>query len=84
MSQDELNARVAQVVARVARIDASAIALDKDLYREIGVKSAAALDLLLSLEEEFGISIPDQQFGDARTLASLADLVGGLAPGGAA
>jgi acyl carrier protein len=60
MSQDELNARVAQVVARVARIDASAIALDKDLYREIGVKSAAALDLLLSLEEEVGISIPDQ------------------------
>lgn len=79
MSQDDLSARVATIVARVARLpDAGAIQFDRDLYRDIGVKSASALDLLLSLEEEFGVSIPDQQFGDARTVTSLADLIRGL------
>lgn len=79
MSQDDLTVRVASIVARVARIpDAGAIPAEGDLYRDVGVKSASALDLLLSLEEEFGVSIPDQQFGDARTVTSLAALIRGL------
>lgn len=79
MTQEELSSRIAQVVARVAKVnDPAAIAGDKDLYRDIGVKSTAALDLLLSLEEEFEVTIPDQAFGDARTVRSLADLIGGL------
>jgi acyl carrier protein len=79
MTQEELSSRIARVVARVAKVkDAGAIASDKDLYRDIGVKSTAALDLLLSLEEEFNVTIPDQAFGDARTVSSLADLIGAL------
>lgn len=79
MTQDELSSRITLVVARVAKVeDPAAISSDKDLYRDIGVKSTAALDLLLSLEEEFDVSIPDQAFGDARTVSSLADLIGGL------
>jgi acyl carrier protein len=79
MTREEMSSRVMGVVARIAKIDdASAIPGDQDLYREIGVKSTAALDLLLSLEEEFGISIPDQEFGDARTVTSLVTLVEAL------
>ena len=79
MTQDELSNRIAVVVARVAKVkDPAVIASDKDLYRDIGVKSTAALDLLLSLEEEFNVTIPDQAFGDARTVSSLVDLIGGL------
>lgn len=79
MTSEEMSTRVVGVVARIAKIqDASAIPRDQDLYREIGVKSTAALDLLLSLEEEFNVSIPDQAFGDARTVSSLVTLIGGL------
>lgn len=76
---DEMASRVMGVVARIAKIkDPGAIPRDHDLYRDIGVKSTAALDLLLSLEEEFSVSIPDQDFGDARTVASLVILIGTL------
>jgi len=79
MTQDDLSSRITLVVARVAKVkDPAVIESDKDLYRDIGVKSTAALDLLLSLEEEFNVTIPDQEFGDARTVSSLADLIGGL------
>jgi acyl carrier protein len=79
MTRDELSARIAQVIARVAKVsDPGTIASDKDLYRDIGVKSTAALDLLLSLEEEFEVAIPDQAFGDARTVGSLVSLIGDL------
>jgi acyl carrier protein len=79
MTREQLSMRIAEVVARVAKVaDPSAIPGDKDLYRDIGVKSTAALDLLLSLEEEFNVSIPDQAFGDARTVSSLVALIGDL------
>jgi acyl carrier protein len=79
MTQDDLSSRITLVVARVAKVkDPAVIESDKDLYRDIGVKSTAALDLLLSLEEEFNVTIPDQEFGDARTVSSLASLIGGL------
>ena len=77
----EVETRVRAVVVKVAKLDGARAQFspDVDLFRELGVESTAALDLLLSLEEEFGISIPDAKFGDARTLRSLTQLVSELA-----
>jgi acyl carrier protein len=78
MSND-INSKLKQIIADIAKIeDASAIPNDGDLYRDLGVKSTAALDLLLTLEEEFDVQIPDESFGDARTVSSLAALIGEL------
>lgn len=76
-----VEARVRAVVVKIAKLDAARAQFspDADLFRELGVESTAALDLLLSLEEEFGIAIPDAKFGDARTLAALTKLVSELA-----
>ena len=79
MSSTELTTRVTEIVARIAKVDDPAsIGVEQDLYRDVGVKSTAALDLLLSLEEEFDVSIPDESFGDARTVGSLAKMIGEL------
>jgi acyl carrier protein len=77
MRSQETEARVRAVLLRVARLagDYSARA---DLFRDLGVKSVAALDLLLSLEDEFGVSIADEAFGEARSVAALVALVEGL------
>jgi acyl carrier protein len=76
---DDITVRVQRIVADIAKkADPSEVPTDGDLYRDLGVKSTAALDLLLSLEDEFGVAIPDDQFGDARTVASLAQMIGEL------
>jgi acyl carrier protein len=73
--------RVREVVVKVAKLDGERMNFspDADLFRELGVESTAALDLLLSLEEEFNVSIPDEKFGDARTLRALTTLIAELA-----
>ena len=79
MTAPEAETRVREIVARTARAaDPAALPGDAVLFRDIGVKSAAALDLLLSLEEEFSISIPDDVFAEARSIRALVTLVGGL------
>jgi acyl carrier protein len=71
---DTTEQRVRAIIARVANLEPG-FAASADLFRDLGVKSVAALDLLLSLEEEFGISIADDKFGDARSVDTLVALV---------
>jgi acyl carrier protein len=67
---------VREIVSRIAkRPDPAALPPDADLFRDLGVESTAALDLLLSLEEAFGVSIPDDAFGEARSVRELIALV---------
>jgi acyl carrier protein len=69
-------ARVRSILRRITRLDGEYSA-SADLFRELGVKSIAALDLLLSLEEEFGISIADEKFGEARSVSAIVALLEG-------
>jgi acyl carrier protein len=68
------HARIRGILRRVARLDGDYSA-NADLFRDLGVRSIVALDLLLSIEEEFGLSITDEAFGAARTVSELAALV---------
>jgi hypothetical protein len=69
------------IVARIAPHVTPGFAASADLYRDLGVKSVSALDLLLSIEEEFAISIDDEAFGEARSVDKLIRLVGRMRDG---
>ncbi len=70
----EVERKIRAILRRVARLDGD-YAAEADLFRELGVKSIAALDLLLSIEEEFGVAIADAAFGEARSVDALVRLV---------
>jgi len=52
--------------------------VDADVFRDLGVESTAALDLLFSLEDEFGVAVPDDAFSSARTIGKMTELVDSL------
>jgi acyl carrier protein len=70
-------AKIRQILGRVACVEGE-YSPGADLFKELGVQSLAALELLLSLEEEFGVAIADEAFGRARSLTALVALVEGL------
>jgi len=51
--------RVIQLISQIGGI--GSISPDAGIY-EAGFSSVRVLELLLALEEEFGVSIPDQEF----------------------
>ncbi len=67
--------RINEVVTRVGKIPV--VGPDDDFY-DAGFPSINALDLLLELEEAFGVSIPDEQFIGARSVRSLDEMVSHL------
>ena len=69
---------IAGLVARIANI--ATPAPDADMYAA-GLASTDALELLVELEDSFGIAIPDERFIAARTAAELGAVVNDLRAG---
>lgn len=59
------------------RIDPENLEVDKSLIDEYGVDSVSLLELVVGLEEEFGIAVDDEDFNveHFETVAALADFV---------
>jgi acyl carrier protein len=74
---NETESKVRDILRRVAKLEGS-YSPSADFFRDLGVKSVAALDLLLSIEEDFGVSISDEAFGEARSVDRLVALVESL------
>lgn len=71
----ELAAHIGGTIARIANIPRPAP--DVDVYLA-GFASTDALELLVELEEQFQVSIPDDRFIEARSCAAFAQLVQSL------
>jgi acyl carrier protein len=80
MSHSTVQTKVRDLIAIVAGIEPS-FSAEADVFRDLGVESAAALDLLLRLEEEFNVAIDDELFARTRTLSTMSALISNLQGG---
>jgi acyl carrier protein len=64
--------RVAGIVRRLANL--TELAPEQD-YFDAGLASVQALELLLEVESEFGVSLSDDEFASVRTARQLAGLI---------
>ena len=70
----DLTARVIAEIASVKRIPAERITVDST-FDELAIDSLDATNLLFSLEEEFGVAIPDAEARQIRDVRGAVDQV---------
>ena len=80
MSND-LTERVISVIAATQRIPPEKISPDST-FEELGLDSLDAVNILFALEEEFKISIPDDDARDIRGVRQMIDGIEKLLAGG--
>jgi acyl carrier protein len=77
-------AQVQDIASDIRRLlaELSSIPMDTDenadLYRDLGMPSVKAMELLLRLEETFNVSVPDDSFVEATSIRKLTDMIAGL------
>jgi acyl carrier protein len=71
----ELLDRLLQLARRRFGARAERLTPGDDLYASLGIDSMQAMTLLTSIEDEFGIEVPDYELQGIRTMSSLADVV---------
>ena len=63
--------KVRAIVARTLNVEADKITLETNLVEDLGADSLDAVDLIMNLEEEFGMEIDDDSAQQAKTIGDL-------------
>ena len=64
--------RVKKIVAEQLDVDAEKVTIDASFIDDLGADSLDTVELVMALEEEFGIEIPEE---DAEKIATVANAV---------
>jgi acyl carrier protein len=64
-----------ELVADTLDVELSALTDDILLIEELGVDSVVALELAVTLEQRFGIRIPEEELGGVRRFPDILDLL---------
>jgi acyl carrier protein len=69
---DELIQRVLKVIATSKRIPLETVTIDSE-FQQIGIDSMDAVEILFALENEFDISIPDDEVRSVRNVRQMCE-----------
>ena len=71
---DQLTQRVLNCIAATQRISPDKVTIDKS-FQELGIDSMDGINILFAMENEFDITIPDEQ---AKQIHSIREMVDGI------
>lgn len=67
--------KVRDVLAQQFEVDPETITMDTDLIDDIGADSLDVVELIMSIEDEFGISISDDDAAQLRTVRKIVEFL---------
>ena len=69
---DELIQRVLKVIAASKRIPLQTVTIESD-FQQLGIDSMDAVEILFALENEFDVSIPDDEVRNVRNIRQMCE-----------
>ncbi len=72
---DELFAKIQKLIAEKLEIDEGKITLDSSFRNDLGADSLDTYELVYAIEEELGISIPDEKANEFETVRDAYDFI---------
>ncbi len=67
--------KVKELLAKSLHLDVTAIDDDANILEDLGADSLDVVDMLMTLEEEFGILVPDEDVITLKTVRSVAEYI---------
>ena len=65
--------KVKEIIVNELNVDAEKVTLEANLKEDLGADSIDAVEVIMSLEDEFGISISDDAAQNIKTVQDLVD-----------
>ena len=67
--------RIIELLAKQFRIDASTIDENTNIVEDLGADSLEVVDMLMAIEENFGIIVSDEEALTLKTVRDVADFI---------
>ena len=66
---------VRAMLAKQLNLPADKIEADSDIIKDLGADSLDVVELLISLEDDYGISIPEEDIVNVKTVQDIVDMI---------
>lgn len=67
--------KVKAILAEQFDVEEDKVTADTDLQEDLGADSLDVVDLLMSIEDEFGVEVPDDEIENFKTVGSLVSYI---------
>ena len=67
--------KVRDLVAEQLGISPETIKPESNILEDLGADSLDVIEMLMTLEEEYGITIPDEQISQVKTIKQIVELI---------
>ncbi|MCX7845850.1 MAG: acyl carrier protein [Dictyoglomaceae bacterium] len=71
MDEATIFERIKKIIVEQLRIDEDLITMDSSIADDLGADSLDAVELIMALEEEFGIDVPDEDTEKFKTVGDV-------------
>ncbi|HLU31502.1 MAG TPA: acyl carrier protein [Acidimicrobiia bacterium] len=77
MDRDQVADRLKEVLVSELGLDADKVTEEASFEEDLEVDSLGVVELLMALEDEFGVKIPDEEAENIHTVGQAVDMVHG-------
>ena len=75
MEVDMVIDKVKELVAEQLGISNDTIKAESNIIEDLGADSLDVIEMLMTLEDEYGITIPDDKISQIKTIGQIVDLI---------
>ena len=66
---------VIELMAEQLNVPAEKISAEKEIVKDLGADSLDVVEMLMNLEEEFSVTVPDEEAVNIKTVQDVVDLI---------
>ncbi|MCF7924845.1 MAG: acyl carrier protein [Candidatus Izimaplasma sp.] len=67
--------KLKKIIVQDLGVDEEIVTLDADLISDLGADSLDAVELIMTIEDEFGITVADKDANDLKTVKQIVDYI---------
>ena len=67
--------KIAGILAEQLGADENDMTLDTNIARDLGADSLDVVELLMAIDDEFGVEIPDEEIENIKTIGDLVEYI---------
>ena len=70
-----MHKKVCELLAKQLEIDPDTITMETNIVEDLGADSLDVVELVMALEEEYGLVVTEEGVGDLRTVRQVAEFI---------
>lgn len=74
-TEESMLEKVSKLLAEQLNVSVDAVTPEKEIVKDLGADSLDIVELMMALEDEYGVTLPDDEVVDVKTVQDIVDML---------